>query len=133
MEKPQPDNFLHKIERFRVLQPCVEFILVIEVNKEFSEFCIDSSFEVRHIASLAKRQQLKNLKSEHDFPFGIGAVKYNTIVSSSPSLKPDPDHCRCFCNCGRKGAEVKGLYGNTFRLALCKECEAGNHKTRKVR
>lgn len=47
-------------------------------------------------------------------------------------MKPDPDRCRCHCNCGRKGGEVKGVRG-PFRLALCKECAEGNHKTHKLR
>ena len=46
-------------------------------------------------------------------------------------MKPDPDRCRCSCNCGRKGAEIRGVRG-PFRLALCKECSEGNHKTRKL-
>ncbi len=31
----------------------------------------------------------------------------------------------------RKSQEVKGLYGNSYRLALCKECSEGRHRVRK--
>lgn len=54
-------------------------------------------------------------------------------VEPDTRMKPDPDRCRCFCNCGRKGAMVQGLRGDSFRLVLCKECEAGNHKSRKLK
>src|SRR5207244_11998953 len=33
-------------------------------------------------------------------------------------MKPDPDRCTCHCGYNRNGAEIKGLYVNTYRLAL---------------
>src|SRR2546425_4578506 len=50
------------------------------------QFCLNT---VLHLQYCESKQQLKNLKSQRDFPLGIGPVKYNPIVASPPSLKPD--------------------------------------------
>src|SRR6266699_2156247 len=51
---------------------------------------------------------------------------------SVPTLNSELDRCQCHCGCRRKGAEIEGLRGTTFRLALCRECSE-KHEPRKLR
>src|SRR5207247_6345040 len=64
----------------------------------------------------------------------IEGLNGTIIMWSSQSIlmKKDLDRCRCHCGCKKKGAEVKGLSGRTFRLALCKECSE-QHEPRQLR
>jgi len=57
----------------------------------------------------------------------------HTTPPNPVSKSIERDRCRCGCGCKRKVVLVKGMYGERFQLAFCRQCSETHQKSGRYR